>query len=82
MQTFVRWAVIAVLCVPTLVPPASGQATLSHRDEPNPAVGDSPGTAPPLSHFSPKRRRRAIGKAMRKVGDWELKRTREHFDQD
>jgi len=35
-----------------------------------------------LAHLSPKLRRQAIAKAMRKVGDWELKRARENFDQD
>jgi unsaturated rhamnogalacturonyl hydrolase len=35
-----------------------------------------------LAHLSPKLQRQAIAKAMRKVGDWELKRARENFDQD
>ena len=83
MRTFVGWRVIAILCVLALVSAAIGQQRpSSYRDQPNPAVGDSPETAPPLARLSPKLRRRAIAKAMRKVGDWELKRTREHFDQD
>jgi unsaturated rhamnogalacturonyl hydrolase len=83
MQTFVGLRVIAFPWVVAFVSLAIGQqSTVSRRDQPNPAVGDSPETAPPLAHLSPKLRRRANAKAMRKVGDWELTRTRERFDQD
>lgn len=48
----------------------------------NLAVGDTPNVALPLAHLSPALKRKDIAKAMRKVGDWELKRTQPYFDQD
>jgi unsaturated rhamnogalacturonyl hydrolase len=83
MQKIICWIVMASLCAMILISPASGKkAVPSGDDEFNPAVGDSPDTVPALAHLSPALQRRDIAKAMRKVGDWELKRTRKHFDQD
>jgi rhamnogalacturonyl hydrolase YesR len=48
----------------------------------NPGVGDTPDAAPPLAHLSPALHKKDIAKAMRKVGDWELKRSQPYFDQD
>jgi unsaturated rhamnogalacturonyl hydrolase len=48
----------------------------------NPGVGDTPEVAPPLAHLSPALRKKDIARAMRKVGDWELQRSRQYFDQD
>ncbi|MGH9566252.1 MAG: glycoside hydrolase family 88 protein, partial [Candidatus Angelobacter sp.] len=48
----------------------------------NPGVGDTPDVAPPLAHLSPALKKKDIAKAMRKVGDWELKRSQRYFDQD
>jgi rhamnogalacturonyl hydrolase YesR len=46
-------------------------------------VGDAPDTAPPLAkHLSAKLTVREIDKAMRKVGGWELTRSRQYFSQD
>ena len=82
-RPFCAGIVIAALYVSTLVCLAGARIRVSsHREQPNPAVGDSPETVPPLAHLSPKLRRRAIAKAMRKVGDWELNRHPGNFDQD
>ena len=48
----------------------------------NPGVGDTPEVALPLAHLSPALRKKDIARAMRKVGDWELQRSRQYFDQD
>jgi unsaturated rhamnogalacturonyl hydrolase len=45
-------------------------------------VGDSPDNPPPLAHLSLAFKRKAIEAAMRKVGDWELQRSRPYFSQD
>ncbi|HEX3472033.1 MAG TPA: glycoside hydrolase family 88 protein [Silvibacterium sp.] len=45
-------------------------------------VGDSPDNPPPLANLSPAFTRKAIEAAMRKVGDWELERSRPYFSQD
>ena len=60
MPTFLRGIVIAALYVSTLVCLAAQDTLSSHREQPNPAVGDSPETVPPLAHLSPKLQRRAI----------------------
>ena len=71
------------LCGLILISPARGQKAASPKDDgSNPAVGDSPDSAPPLAHLSPALKAGDIAKAMRKVGDWELERTRQHSDQD
>ena len=83
MQKIVRAITSASLCALLLACPASGkQRAASGEDEFNPAVGDSPDSAPPLAHLSAALHGEDIARAMRKVGDWELKRTRKHFDQD
>jgi unsaturated rhamnogalacturonyl hydrolase len=48
----------------------------------NPGVGDTPDVELPLAHLSPALNKRDIARAMRKVGDWELKRSQPYFDQD
>ena len=46
-------------------------------------AGDTPKVAGPLAtDLSPALARDAIGKAMRKVGDWQLEKSRDDFDQD
>jgi rhamnogalacturonyl hydrolase YesR len=45
-------------------------------------VGDSLDSPPPLANLSPALKRKAIANAMRKVGDWELERSRPYFSQD
>jgi unsaturated rhamnogalacturonyl hydrolase len=45
-------------------------------------VGDAPDNPPPLAKLSPAFERKAIEVAMRKVGDWELERSRPNFSQD
>ena len=83
MQRIVRWAAMASLSALILISPARGQkAAPSGNEEFNPAVGDSPDTTPVLARLSPALKPQDIAKAMRKVGDWELNRTRKHFDQD
>jgi len=50
---------------------------------PSPGAGDTPEVAGPLAiELSPALDREAIGKAMRKVGDWQLERSRNDFNQD
>jgi unsaturated rhamnogalacturonyl hydrolase len=50
---------------------------------PSPGAGDTPEVAgPPATDLSPALDREAIGKAMRKVGDWQLERSRNDFNQD
>jgi len=45
-------------------------------------VGDSPDNPPPLANLSQAFKRKPIEAAMRKVGDWELERSRPYFSQD
>jgi rhamnogalacturonyl hydrolase YesR len=45
-------------------------------------VGDAPLLAPPPAQLSPALKRNAVLKAMRLVGDWQLKRAEAGFDQD
>ena len=50
---------------------------------PSPGAGDTPEVAGPLAtDLSSAMDRDAIGKAMRKVGDWQLERSRNDFNQD
>jgi rhamnogalacturonyl hydrolase YesR len=50
---------------------------------PSPGAGDTPEVAEPsATDLSPALDRDAIGKAMRKVGDWQLERSRNDFNQD
>ena len=53
-----------------------------HAQKVNPGVGDTPDIARPLAHLSPALKKKDIAKAMRKVGDWEMRRSRPYFDQD
>ncbi|HZY61623.1 MAG TPA: glycoside hydrolase family 88 protein [Edaphobacter sp.] len=48
----------------------------------DPGIGDTPKTVPPLANLSASLSRPSVAKAMRKVGDWELHRSRVYFDQD
>ena len=45
-------------------------------------VGDTLDNPPPLAKVSPEFKRKPIEAAMRKVGDWELERSRPYFSQD
>jgi rhamnogalacturonyl hydrolase YesR len=59
-----------------------GLALRADAQKPSPA-GDTPDVAGPLAtDLSPALNRDAIGKAMRKVGDWQLEKSRNVFDQD
>lgn len=48
----------------------------------NHGVGDSVESAPPLAHLSPALRRSDVAAAMRKVGDWEMARSKPYFSRD
>jgi unsaturated rhamnogalacturonyl hydrolase len=50
--------------------------------QPATGVGDTLDTPPPLANLSPAFDSRHIVMAMRKVGDWELQRSRPYFSQD
>lgn len=57
-------------------------AVRAHGEKPTPA-GDTPEVAGlPATDLSPAPDRDAIAKAMRKVGDWQLEKSRNDFDQD
>jgi unsaturated rhamnogalacturonyl hydrolase len=48
-----------------------------------PVVGDQPDVAPPLARdLSPKLKKRAVEKAIRKVADWQLLRVEGHYNTD
>ncbi len=63
---------------------ASSPAPAPHSHSPadNNGAGDSLTTAPPLADLSPALKRSAVAAAMRKVGDWEMKRSQPYFNQD
>ena len=64
---------------------AAAQAGSQQKENPypSPGAGDTPETAGPLAtDLSPALNPKAIAKAMRKVGDWELARARPDFSQD
>jgi unsaturated rhamnogalacturonyl hydrolase len=83
MQERFRRIAVAGLCGLILISTANAETGVSsNADQLNLAVGDSPDTAPAPAHLRPALKPRDVAKAMRKVGDWELKRTREHFDRD
>src|ERR1700733_4777048 len=73
-----RTATLAILAVSAC---AIGQkAQPSHGSS---GAGDSPEVAGPLAtDLSPALNTEAIGKAMRKVGDWQLQKSRNDFSQD
>ena len=83
MHKKLRWIVVILFCWLGLHLRANGQTVQpAHPRASNPGVGDSLDHAPPLAHLSPMLQPRAIAKAMRKVGDWELDRSKPYFDQD
>ncbi len=55
---------------------------LNHAGNAEHSVGDSLDYTPPLANLSPALRRSAVAAAMRKVGDWQLKRAQPNFNQD
>lgn len=60
------------------VPPAKAKSAARWD-----GIGDAPDTAPPLAKdLSARLTTKDIDKAMRKVGDWELQRSRSYFSQD
>jgi unsaturated rhamnogalacturonyl hydrolase len=71
----------AVLLVPLPLMPQSDAASLARQQRLG--VGDSAAQPRPLARdLSPKLHPQAIAKAMHKVGDWELARSRPYFSQD
>ncbi len=81
MQAIFRRIGIVVLCL--LIPTAQASGLSGASTDQSPGAGDTPEQAAPLaSDLSPKLRADAIAKAMRKVGDWELARSRGDFSQD
>jgi len=67
----------------TLVATSSRQSVPAATPRPsNPGVGDTLDKPPPLATLSGALNRKDIAIAMRKVGDWELERSRADFSQD
>lgn len=74
--------VAAAACFFISLPPASiGQSVPAAKPNQT-GVGDSLDNPPPLANLSPAFKRKPIELAMRKVGDWELERSRPYFSQD
>lgn len=70
--------VIPGLCFPT--PSAAQQLTIAERDR---YIGDDPESAGPLAtDLTPALKHKAVRAAMKRVADWELARTQEHFEKD
>jgi len=63
------------------LPASSGQAAQGSRPATE-GVGDTPDNPPALADLSGAFKRKPIELAMRKVGDWELKRAGPYFSQD
>ncbi|MFZ0663982.1 MAG: glycoside hydrolase family 88 protein [Acidobacteriaceae bacterium] len=71
-------------------PGLNGQTIPHHNAAPdsslslaaNHGVGDSLESAPPLAHLSPALRGSDVAAAMRKVGDWEMARSKPYFSRD
>ncbi len=81
MQTKYRLIEIALLVL--LIPAAAVSGQKKEPSYPSPGAGDTPDTAGPLAtDLSPALAPKAVAKAMRKVGDWELERSRPDFNQD
>jgi unsaturated rhamnogalacturonyl hydrolase len=87
------WLISVAVCGVGSLCPARGQivqlqnhgsanSNLSNSPPSNLGVGDSLDVAPPPAHLSPALKPRKVGKALRKVGDWELQRSRPYFRQD
>jgi unsaturated rhamnogalacturonyl hydrolase len=75
MLRSLQFVPLALIAASTFVSPAAAQ-------KPTPA-GDTPETAGPLaSDLSPTLNRDAIAKAMRKVANWQLEKSRNDFNQD
>jgi rhamnogalacturonyl hydrolase YesR len=71
------------LFVLLLIPAAQSRGQKPEPSYPSPGAGDTPATAGPLAtDLSPKLTPKAVAKATRKVGDWELNRSRQDFNQD
>lgn len=71
------WLFAAMLCT-GVVSTAQSAAVVQHH-----SVGDAPATALPLAtDLSAKLTHRDVRRALRKVGDWQLARAQEDFDQD
>jgi rhamnogalacturonyl hydrolase YesR len=60
----------------------SCSSAFAQAQQRNPGIGDTLDAEPPMAHLSPALKKKDIAKAMRKVGDWELKRSQQYFDQD
>jgi len=74
---------IGVLLLALLLSAGLAQGQQKLNDYPSPGAGDTPETAGPLaSDLSLVLTPKAIAKAMRKVGDWELAKARPDFSQD
>ncbi len=78
-----RFPAVAVAVCLLITPLVSlhGQTASTTKLGPE-GVGDSPDTPPPLANLSAELKRKPIEAAMRKVGDWELERSRPYFSQD
>ncbi|MBV8672618.1 MAG: glycoside hydrolase family 88 protein, partial [Acidobacteriaceae bacterium] len=76
-----RFLVAIAACLFALLPCSSSQAAPPVKPGQE-GVGDSPDNPGPLAKLSPEFKRKAIELAMRKVGDWELERSRHYFSQD
>jgi rhamnogalacturonyl hydrolase YesR len=76
------WAaklLLASFALLSFVPNLTGQATKNNKVW----VGDTATTEVPIaSHLSPKLDKKDVAHAMQKVGDWQLARVRDGFDQD
>jgi len=73
---------VAVACLSFNSLPALSGQTASASKPGQEGVGDSPDNPPPLANLSGAFKREPIELAMRKVGDWELERSRLYFSQD
>ena len=78
-----RFPAVAVAVCLLITPPVSLHSQTASTTKLGPeGVGDSPDTPPPLANLSADFKRKPIEAAMRKVGDWELERSRPYFSQD
>jgi unsaturated rhamnogalacturonyl hydrolase len=82
MSIRLRVSGIAVFTLMVFVAPAFGQKPEPSHGSPG-AAGDTPEIAGPLAtDLSPALDQEDLGKAMRKVGDWQLEKSRNDFNQD
>ena len=76
-------AIAMMVCVLFALGSALGQKPVEKKRYPSPGAGDTPEVAGPLAtDLSPSLNKKAVAKAMRKVGDWELGHTQPMFSQD